>query len=61
VLFTELEARMTDEHSKKSRRLGAGRVITRRDFIDGIAVTAAMAAAPMAAPLGSTVRGRTAQ
>ena len=37
---------MTDQHSKKSRRLGVGRVVTRRDFIDGIAVTAAMAAAP---------------
>jgi spermidine dehydrogenase len=39
---------MTDrvKHSEKLRRLGVGRPITRRDFIDGIAVTAAAAASP---------------
>jgi spermidine dehydrogenase len=31
-------------HSERSRRLGVGGPITRRDFIDGIAVTAAIAA-----------------
>jgi spermidine dehydrogenase len=33
-----------ETRSERSRRLGMGRPITRRDFIDGIAVTAALAA-----------------
>jgi spermidine dehydrogenase len=33
-----------ETRSERSRRLGMGRPITRRDFIDGIAVTAAVAA-----------------
>src|SRR6266446_1109599 len=33
--------------SERSRRLGMGRSITRRDFIDGIAVTAVAASAPV--------------
>jgi len=36
--MTGLETR-----SERSRRLGMGRPITRRDFIDGIAVSAAVA------------------
>ena len=32
--------------AKRLRRLGMDRPITRRDFIDGIAVTAAVAASP---------------
>jgi spermidine dehydrogenase len=51
---------MTDQHSKKSRRLGVGRVVTRRDFIDGIAVTAAMAAAPRVVTAGELERTVTA-
>src|SRR5438132_3368712 len=35
-----------ETRSEKLRRLGVGCPITRRDFIDGIAVTAAVAASP---------------
>jgi spermidine dehydrogenase len=35
-----------EERAEKQRRLGMGRPITRRDFIDGIAVAAAVAASP---------------
>ncbi|TMJ46456.1 MAG: FAD-dependent oxidoreductase [Alphaproteobacteria bacterium] len=44
--------------SDRSRRLGMGRPITRRDFIDGIAVTAAVAAS--APVLGAIDSGETA-
>jgi spermidine dehydrogenase len=40
----------------KLRRLGVGRPITRRDFIDGIAVTAAVAASPRALAAGDPER-----
>jgi putative NAD(P)-binding protein/integrase-like protein len=41
---------------EKLRRLGVGRPITRRDFIDRIAVTAAVAASPRALPAGDSER-----
>jgi hypothetical protein len=58
VLSIELETRMTDraQHSKKLRRLGAGHPITRRDFIDGLAVTAAVAASPRVSSAGDLER-----
>lgn len=39
-----------EKRSEKLRRLGVGCPITRRDFIDGIAVTAAVAASPREGP-----------
>ena len=42
--------------SEKLRRLGVGRPITRRDFIDGIAVTAAVAATPRVLTAGDPER-----
>ena len=48
-----------EEHSERLRRLGMGKPITRRDFIDGIAVTAAVAASGgrlAAAEVGETAR-----
>jgi hypothetical protein len=39
-----------EKRSEKLRRLGVGCPITRRDFFDGIAVTAAVAASPREGP-----------
>src|SRR2546430_16016729 len=41
---------------EKLRRLGVGHPITRRDFIDGIAVTAAVAASPRVVLAGDPER-----
>ncbi len=46
-----------EKRSDKLRRLGIGRPITRRDFIDGIAVTAAVAASPRVLAAGDPERG----